>query len=366
MTRQIVLDTETTGLNDKLGDSIIEIGCIEIASRRFTDRNFHAYLNPERDIDQGAATVHGLTREFLADKPRFAEVAKDFIAYVEGAELVIHNADFDVEFLDLELKRAGLGRLTDYAAKITDTQKLQETIERLEPISQGWPDLALQQYQSLRDAAAAGNFPVAQRSTAFLRNVLLRDPSFRRDLTAVQTPVEQVAELITTFLRLPVPQAAVAPPDDSLRFFVEPITVPEGDWDWIGTFSLAGEGPPAVVVANGREARVDHAVTLGFPGGEAAVPPTLHGITGLDYNYDFKTDLAMAGPGGLRVVDVDDGAPGRTDAARGMALGSAAPSSRPRRSGRRGRERLRLRARRARPGSPGSPRSPRPRARSSA
>ena len=121
MTRQIVLDTETTGLNAKLGDRIIEIGCIEIASRRFTERNFHAYLNPERDIDQGAATVHGLTREFLADKPRFAEVAKDFIAYIEGGELVIHNADFDVEFLDLELKRCGLGKLSDYAAKVTDT-----------------------------------------------------------------------------------------------------------------------------------------------------------------------------------------------------------------------------------------------------
>ena len=121
MTRQIVLDTETTGLNAKLGDRIIEIGCIEIASRRFTERNFHAYLNPERDIDQGAATVHGLTREFLADKPRFAEVAKDFISYIEGGELVIHNADFDVEFLDLELKRAGLGKLSDYAAKVTDT-----------------------------------------------------------------------------------------------------------------------------------------------------------------------------------------------------------------------------------------------------
>lgn len=121
MTRQIVLDTETTGLNAKLGDRIIEIGCIEIASRRFTERNFHAYLNPERDIDQGAANIHGLTREFLADKPRFAEIAKDFIDYVHGAELVIHNADFDVEFLDLELKRAGLGKLTDYAAKVLDT-----------------------------------------------------------------------------------------------------------------------------------------------------------------------------------------------------------------------------------------------------
>jgi len=124
LTRQIVLDTETTGLNAKLGDRVIEIGCIEIASRRFTERNFHAYVNPGRDIDEGALKVHGLSKEFLADKPAFAEVAGDFVAYVQGAELVIHNADFDVEFLDLELKLAGLGRLSDYAGKITDTLAL--------------------------------------------------------------------------------------------------------------------------------------------------------------------------------------------------------------------------------------------------
>jgi len=121
MTRQIVLDTETTGLNAKLGDRIIEIGCVEIMSRRITERHFHAYLNPERDIDEGAAKIHGLTREMLAHKPRFAEVAKDFLDYVRGAELIIHNADFDVEFLDLELGRAGLGGLGQHVAKITDT-----------------------------------------------------------------------------------------------------------------------------------------------------------------------------------------------------------------------------------------------------
>ena len=121
MTRQVVLDTETTGLNAKLGDRVVEIGCIEIASRRFTERNFHAYLNPERDIDEGAAKVHGLSREFLADKPRFAEVAKPFLEYILGAELIIHNADFDVEFLNAELKLAKLGRLSDYAAKVVDT-----------------------------------------------------------------------------------------------------------------------------------------------------------------------------------------------------------------------------------------------------
>ena len=106
--RQIVLDTETTGLNAKLGDRVIEIGCIELRSRRVTDRHFHIYLNPERDIDEGAAKVHGLTREFLSDKPRFADVAKDFLDYVRDAELVIHNAEFDVEFLDRELALAKL------------------------------------------------------------------------------------------------------------------------------------------------------------------------------------------------------------------------------------------------------------------
>ena len=124
MTRQIVLDTETTGLNAKLGDRIIEIGCVEILSRQVTERHFHAYVNPGRDIEEGAAKVHGVTREFLADKPRFAEVAKDFVEYVRGAELIIHNADFDVEFLDLELGLAGAGRLLDHIAKVTDTLAL--------------------------------------------------------------------------------------------------------------------------------------------------------------------------------------------------------------------------------------------------
>src|SRR5436190_18643203 len=104
MTRQVVLDTETTGLNARLGDRIIEVGCVEIMSRRVSERHFHAYVNPERDIDEGASRVHGLTREDLAAKPRFAEIARELLEYIRGAELVIHNADFDVEFLDQELK----------------------------------------------------------------------------------------------------------------------------------------------------------------------------------------------------------------------------------------------------------------------
>jgi len=121
MTRQVVLDTETTGLNAKLGDRIIEIGCVEILSRSVGERHFHAYLNPERDVDLGATRVHGLTLEDLRAKPKFAEVAREFLDFVTGAEVIIHNAEFDVEFLDLELARAGLGRLGDHIARITDT-----------------------------------------------------------------------------------------------------------------------------------------------------------------------------------------------------------------------------------------------------
>ena len=121
MTRQVVLDTETTGLNPKLGDRIIEIGCIEIVSRRISDRQFHAYLNPEREVDLGATRVHGLTREDLAAKPKFHEVAREFLEFIQGAELIIHNADFDVEFLDAELRRAKLGRLAGHVAGVTDS-----------------------------------------------------------------------------------------------------------------------------------------------------------------------------------------------------------------------------------------------------
>lgn len=105
MSRQIVLDTETTGLEPAEGHRIIEIGCLELVNRRLTGRRFHQYLNPEREIDRAAEDVHGLSNAFLADKPRFADIAAEFIEFVQGAELVIHNAAFDLGFLDAELAR---------------------------------------------------------------------------------------------------------------------------------------------------------------------------------------------------------------------------------------------------------------------
>ena len=119
--RQVVLDTETTGLDAKSGDRIIEIGCIELLSRRFSDRNFHTYLNPEREVELGATRVHGLTREDLLAKPKFAQVAADFLDYVRGAEIIIHNAAFDVEFLNMELALAGLPPLDKHVARVTCT-----------------------------------------------------------------------------------------------------------------------------------------------------------------------------------------------------------------------------------------------------
>lgn len=120
--RQIVLDTETTGLEAGKGHRIIEIGAVELAERRPTGRTFHRYVNPQRAIDDGALAVHGISSEFLADKPTFAEIAREFVDFVAGAELVIHNAAFDVSFLDAEFTIAGaaFGQLRDHA-RVLDT-----------------------------------------------------------------------------------------------------------------------------------------------------------------------------------------------------------------------------------------------------
>ncbi len=107
--REVVLDTETTGIEYKEGHRIIEIGCVEVIDRRLTGRHYHVYINPQRDIDEGAQAVHGISSEFLADKPLFADIADDFMNFITGARLVIHNAAFDVGFIDSELDRLGKG-----------------------------------------------------------------------------------------------------------------------------------------------------------------------------------------------------------------------------------------------------------------
>lgn len=122
--RQIILDTETTGLDPGLGHRIVELACVEIVNRRPGTRDFHRYVNPERPSDPGALEVHGLTEEFLADHPKFREVTADFLEFVDGAELIIHNAPFDVAFLNAELARLDRPPIERHVASITDSLRL--------------------------------------------------------------------------------------------------------------------------------------------------------------------------------------------------------------------------------------------------
>jgi DNA polymerase-3 subunit epsilon len=119
--RQIFLDTETTGLSPESGDRIIEIGCVELVNRRLTGRTIHFYVNPERRNSTDAYAVHGLSDEFLADKPLFAHIVDELLEFVRGAELVIHNAEFDVGFLDMELRRIGRQPLAEHGCRVTDS-----------------------------------------------------------------------------------------------------------------------------------------------------------------------------------------------------------------------------------------------------
>jgi DNA polymerase III subunit epsilon len=119
--RQIFLDTETTGLSAANGDRVIEIGCVELVNRKLTRNNKHFYLNPERDSHEDALKVHGISNEFLRDKPKFAEVADDLLSYCAGAEIIIHNAPFDLSFLNKELELIGKPSFKGFVSSVTDT-----------------------------------------------------------------------------------------------------------------------------------------------------------------------------------------------------------------------------------------------------
>jgi len=140
--RRIVLDTETTGLDPAEGHRIIELACIELQGRRATGRHFHRFMNPEREVDLAATQVHGLTAEDLADKPRFADLADEFLEFVQGAELLIHNAPFDVAFLDAELKSAGRPLLSSLCT-VSDTL---ETAREMHPGKKNSLDALCERY----------------------------------------------------------------------------------------------------------------------------------------------------------------------------------------------------------------------------
>tara|TARA_B110000014_G_C20126798_1_gene601260 strand:+ start:12090 stop:12821 length:732 start_codon:yes stop_codon:yes gene_type:complete len=145
MVRQVILDTETTGLDVETGHRVIEIGCVELISRKFTGKEYQTYLNPGRSVDEGAEKVHGLSNEFLGDKPSFNQVVDDFLDFIEGSELLIHNAAFDIGFLNHELKilKGEKVEITDYVESITDTLQL---ARQLHPGQKNSLDALVQRY----------------------------------------------------------------------------------------------------------------------------------------------------------------------------------------------------------------------------
>lgn len=195
--RQIVLDTETTGLDPKDGHRIIEVGALEIVGRRVTDRRLHRYVNPQRDSDPGALGVHGLTREFLSDKPLFAEIIDELIAFVADAEVIIHNAAFDLSFLDAEFARLGRPPFAQHCAAVSDSLRLARD---LHPGKRNSLDALCERYSisnrhrtlhgALLDAGLLGEVYLAM--TRGQDSLVMETAATTQDVSAAPVPPEQL------------------------------------------------------------------------------------------------------------------------------------------------------------------------------
>ena len=197
---------------------------------------------------------------------------------------------------------AALLEATRLAAKRGDADKLKSLVARMHERASHWPPEMREQFDALEATAESANPRAAATRVAFLRNVLVRDAEYRQSLAAIKTPPEIVFEPFTHFIKLESPASTPAPPDEQISFTQEPVNeAGAGQWQWCGAISLKGEGADALVYANGREAQIAGGAKLSFPGGPTSQPPSSNGVLGLDYNYDFRTDLALAGAGGFRL-----------------------------------------------------------------
>jgi DNA polymerase-3 subunit epsilon len=189
--RQIILDTETTGLDPALGHRIIEIAAVELMNRRLTNNHFHRYINPERDSEEAALRIHGLTSEFLSDKPKFKEVAREFLDFVSGAELIIHNAAFDIAFVNHELSLVDLKPIAACCSGVTDTLKM---ARELHPGKRNALDSLCERYQidnsartlhgALLDAQLLAEVYLAM--TRGQESLIMEEESLHITVTAVQ------------------------------------------------------------------------------------------------------------------------------------------------------------------------------------
>ncbi|HZE26817.1 MAG TPA: FG-GAP-like repeat-containing protein [Terriglobales bacterium] len=201
---------------------------------------------------------------------------------------------------------AALLELSRLAAKRGDAATLKSAVAQISARSPAWPPEVRHQLAVVQSAAAGPDLHLAATQTTFLRNVLVRVPEYRQSLKAIKAAPGEEAEPFTRFLRLESPDFRPAPADSALRFNPEPVaTLGNGHWNWIGAIPLGSAGTPAVAAANAREVRLSSGATFPFPGGPASVPPQPEGVLPLDFNYDFKTDLVLAGAGGVRLLAQD-------------------------------------------------------------
>jgi Flp pilus assembly protein TadD len=198
--------------------------------------------------------------------------------------------------------------LARIAAKRGDAEMLRQAVAKISENSTTWPDEVKEQLNLLQTAANGPDLKAATTRIAFLRNVLVRVPAYRQSLASIKPSPGEEAQPLTAFLSFQTPAFEPSPPDLGLTFVTEEkgVDIPSG-WTWAGAFWPNGEGAPSVVVANGRDVRIDQ-VSYSFPGGSAAEPPTANGIATLDFNYDFKNDLVLAGAGGVRLLRQEEGA----------------------------------------------------------
>jgi Flp pilus assembly protein TadD len=212
--------------------------------------------------------------------------------------------------------------LARVAAKRGDMQTLQDSLTHLAGKATTWPPVAQEQLRSVQTVAAEANPNRMAQHVMMLKNVLGRETAYRQSRDAIQAPVGQEGEVIPHFLRLPSPHTSPAAPDHALTFAAAQLAMVGGQWTWINAMALDGEGPPAVIMAHGHEVRIMDRAVLRFPGGPEALPPGQDGIVGLDFNADFKMDLAFAGVGGL-VLLRQDNAGAFTDVTAHLALPEA-------------------------------------------
>jgi Tfp pilus assembly protein PilF len=282
-------------------------------ARTLAPQNDHIY-----ELLGALESSRGHSAEAIANWRKATELnPKNYRAAYNLAEEIERQGgpNANAEFQDLVQKilmaqpdnLAAYLELCRVAAKRGDTATLQAAIAKIGARSAGWPSEVQQQFAAVQTAAASSDPRSAATRTTFLRNTLMRVPEFRESLAVLKAPAGEEAEPFTHFLRLESPVFAPAAADMALAFSPQPIATQSGShWNWVGAIALGSAGAAVVAEANGRELRIATGGVLPFPGGPAATPPSPDGVLQIDFNYDFKTDLVLAGAGGVRLMRQDD------------------------------------------------------------